>query len=176
VKILTQYNFSASNTGPYSQGTTIRLIAQSVTGASYLWSGPGGFTSTVRAPSIPNCTSAYNGTYIVTITTAAGCVFTATTYVVVTGTPRLGNLQNATLSVSPNPTTGLMNFDLHLDQPSTAQWSIIGLDGRAVLNGETEEVTNITQPLNLTNMSNGIYLLRVNVGGQVLTQRVVLAR
>lgn len=41
--------------------------------ASYSWSGPNGFTSTVQNPTITGVTAAAAGTYTLTVTNAAGC-------------------------------------------------------------------------------------------------------
>ena len=57
-----------NNDGPYCVGETINLSAVGQPGATYLWSGPGNFTSTLQNPTIPNCTLANAGTYTCTIT------------------------------------------------------------------------------------------------------------
>ncbi len=54
--------------GPYCVGETINLVANGQAGASYSWTGPGGFTSNLQNPSRPNCTMAMAGTYTCTIT------------------------------------------------------------------------------------------------------------
>jgi len=48
--------------------STIQLTASSITGATYNWTGPNGFTSNVQNPTITNATTAYSGTYSVTAT------------------------------------------------------------------------------------------------------------
>lgn len=58
---------AVSNGGPYCVGQTIQLNAIAQTGASYSWTGPGGFTSTLQNPTRPNCTQAMNGIYTCTI-------------------------------------------------------------------------------------------------------------
>ncbi len=47
---------------------TLRLYASSISGASYSWTGPGGFTSNVQNPYRPNASSATNGAYKVKAT------------------------------------------------------------------------------------------------------------
>jgi hypothetical protein len=50
------------NTGTICQGGTLQLNGSStVSGLFYAWSGPGGFTSTLQNPTIPNATQAANG-------------------------------------------------------------------------------------------------------------------
>jgi IPT/TIG domain/Dockerin type I domain len=78
---------TASNTGPYCAGSTVQLNATTVAGATYAWTGPNGFTSTLQNPTIANATSAATGTYSVT-TSANGCTSAAsTTSVAVTAKP-----------------------------------------------------------------------------------------
>jgi hypothetical protein len=67
---------TASNTGPYCVGQTIHLNASTVSGATYAWAGPNGFTSSLQNPTIPNATAAAAGTYSVTAT-VNGCTSTA---------------------------------------------------------------------------------------------------
>ena len=73
---------TVSNDGPYCVGETIHLTARSQTGATYSWTGPGGFTSNQQNPSRPNCTLNMAGTYTCTIT-VGGQSSSATTDVVV---------------------------------------------------------------------------------------------
>ena len=73
---------SASNNGPTCAGNNLTLNASSPSSsATYLWSGPGGFTSTQQNPTINSTTIANSGTYYVTVT-ANGCTSTAATTLV----------------------------------------------------------------------------------------------
>jgi len=75
------------NGGPYCAGATLSLSTPTVSGATYSWTGPNGFTSAVQNPTIPNATVINAGTYSVTVT-AAGCTSaTGDTTVVVNATP-----------------------------------------------------------------------------------------
>ncbi len=77
---------AAGNGGPYYAGATVSLTASAVAGATYAWTGPNSFTSTLQNPTIPAATTAATGTYGVTAT-VDGCTSPAgTTSVVVTGT------------------------------------------------------------------------------------------
>ena len=57
-----------SGNSPLCVGETIRLSAAEISGASYSWTGPGGWTSTLRNPTRPNATLAMSGTYNCVIT------------------------------------------------------------------------------------------------------------
>lgn len=77
---------AVSNEGPYCVGETIQLNAIAQTGASYSWTGPGGFTSTLQNPTRPHCTQAMGGTYTCTIH-VGNQSNSATTTVVVNANP-----------------------------------------------------------------------------------------
>ncbi|MFN4764071.1 hypothetical protein ACKGJN_13160 [Gillisia sp. Q332] len=63
---------TATNNGPVCVGSTLNLSATTVTGATYSWTGPNGFTSTLQNPSRTNTSAAMAGTYTVTAT-VNGC-------------------------------------------------------------------------------------------------------
>lgn len=58
----------ASNNGPICVGQTLRLYATTVSGATYKWTGPNGYTSTSQNPSLSCGTAARSGQYCVTVT------------------------------------------------------------------------------------------------------------
>lgn len=66
-------NPNASNDGPYCVGDTIRLLADSLAGTSYQWTGPNGFSSTLRLPLIPAASLQDTGVYQLQLT-RDGCV------------------------------------------------------------------------------------------------------
>ena len=55
------------NNGPYCVGETITLTGNAQSGASYTWSGPGGWTASGQTVTRPNCTTAMGGDYTCTI-------------------------------------------------------------------------------------------------------------
>lgn len=67
---------TAGSNSPVCSGQTINLTSSG--GASYLWTGPNGFTSTQQNPVISAAATANSGTYSVTVTNASGCAVTAT--------------------------------------------------------------------------------------------------
>ena len=64
----------ASNNGPICVGGTLNLFASTVSGATYNWTGPNGFTSNSQNPSRANVSAAMAGNYTVTVTVnGSGC-------------------------------------------------------------------------------------------------------
>ncbi|ADY52959.1 Fibronectin type III domain protein [Pseudopedobacter saltans DSM 12145] len=79
---------SASSNSPVAVGNTLNLSTPPVSGATYAWTGPNGFSSNAQNPSITNITAASAGTYSVTVTvTATGCTSAAGTTTVVVNVP-----------------------------------------------------------------------------------------
>jgi large repetitive protein len=79
-------SLTAGNTGPVCSGATVNLTATTVTGHTYSWSGPSGFSSTSQNPTgvtVPATAGAY--TYTVTAVGTPSC--TATTVVTVNPRP-----------------------------------------------------------------------------------------
>jgi gliding motility-associated-like protein len=74
-----------TSNSPLCEGSTINLSVTAVGGATYSWTGPNGFSSSILNPSIPSAGSATNGTYSLT-TTVNGCT-SAIGSVVVTVNP-----------------------------------------------------------------------------------------
>src|SRR5207248_8399289 len=76
-----------ANSGPFCAGGTISLSTPTLSGATYAWTGPNAFTSSLQNPTRANATAADAGTYSVTVT-VNGCTSPAgTTNVVVNSVP-----------------------------------------------------------------------------------------
>ncbi|WP_283564561.1 M43 family zinc metalloprotease [Hymenobacter sp. H14-R3] len=78
----------ATNSGAACPGSTTRLLATGPAGATYLWNGPNGYTSTQQNPVLPDLTAASAGIYTVTVSNTSGaCPGTARTTVAVSPAP-----------------------------------------------------------------------------------------
>ena len=73
---------TAGNNGPVCTGTTLSLNASTISGATYYWTGPNGFSSTLQNPSVSgSVTTAMAGTYYVKVVVDS-CISIAGTTVV----------------------------------------------------------------------------------------------
>lgn len=61
-----------NSNGPICAGSSLNLTSSNVTGATYSWTGPNGYTSNVQNPVIPNSQANATGVYNVTAT-VLGC-------------------------------------------------------------------------------------------------------
>jgi hypothetical protein len=71
---------TAGSNSPVCKGSVLTLSAYEVEGATYRWTGPNGFVSTLRSPSITTVSAAVAGTYTVTLTKGDSTA-TASTFV-----------------------------------------------------------------------------------------------
>ncbi|MCK9167874.1 MAG: PKD domain-containing protein [Bacteroidales bacterium] len=62
----------ANSNSPVCEGDNLELFAASQNGASYHWTGPLNFSSTLQNPVIENATTSHTGPYTLTITTSIG--------------------------------------------------------------------------------------------------------
>ena len=113
-------------------GSTLQLHG---TGAgAYAWTGPNGFTSNLKDPTIPNVTSANSGTYTLTVISPNGC--TATTSINVTiNTPPV-------VSANPTLTQTCEGSTVQLTATGTGTFSWSGPAGW-VSNNQSPVITNI---------------------------------
>ncbi len=104
-----QCNVNATNSGPVCAGSTFNLFSSTVAGATYSWTGPNCFTSSLQNPTN---VSAGNipGTYIytVTVTGPGGVNCSDTTRVTVLAAPNVG--ADTTLSICNGSTRNLTNI------------------------------------------------------------------
>ncbi|MCR9066552.1 MAG: hypothetical protein NXI00_21440, partial [Cytophagales bacterium] len=84
-----------STNSPVCVGGTINFNETGINGVNYSWSGPNGFSSGSRTPSITNASSAASGVYTVTVGNNFGCSVTATTNVSISALPNAAANSNS---------------------------------------------------------------------------------
>jgi hypothetical protein len=88
---------SAGSNSPVTVGSPISLTATGISGATYSWTGPNGYTATGPNQSIGSAATANAGTYSVTIS-LNGCSTTVSTTVVVNPAPVVASIQTSSLA------------------------------------------------------------------------------
>ncbi len=79
----------AGSNSPVTSGGTINLTAGNISNATYIWSGPNGYSSTQQNPAITGATTSNTGTYQV-IATVNGCNSLASSVTVTVNNPVTG--------------------------------------------------------------------------------------
>jgi len=158
-----------TNNGPLCPGQTLQLNAGAISGATYNWSGPNGFTSNVQNPSILNVDSTIAGLYSVTAITP-GCAVSSAG-----GTTVIINSLSAMPTISSNaPICEGSNLQLNASSINGATYFWSGPDG--FTSNNQNPVIN-----NASTLKAGQYSVYVNVQGcgtsntanyQVIVRRV----
>jgi len=80
------------------------------------------------------------------------------------------------LTVSPNPSQGPFNIDLQLPSAAEVQVRVQDLNGRLLLQQDWGTQQQFNHELSLPNAAPGVYLLQVEVDGETLRRRLVIAK
>ncbi len=99
-----------SNNGPLCVGETLYLYADTITNASYWWSGPNGFLSTEQNPVIPNVTLVNGGDYSCVITVNGQSSDPAVTSVSIYEKPSAELVSPDTIVCTNGPAYAIMHF------------------------------------------------------------------
>jgi large repetitive protein len=135
---------TAGSNGPICAGTNLNLNASTVSGATYSWTGPNGFTSTQQNPTLPNAQTNASGTYSVIAIHGSCSSAVATTTV--------------TVNAAPSTPTAFNNGPLCAG--STLQLTSVGVGSGSIVwsgpNGFSASMQN-PQILNATSAASGMY-------------------
>src|SRR5205823_2672658 len=153
---------TASNSGPICAGQTLSLSASTVSGATYSWTGPNGFSSSTQNPSIANATTAASGTYSVTVT-VNGCTSTAATT-----TATVNAIPAAPTASNSGPICAGQTLSLSASTVSGATYSWTGPNGFS-------SSTQNPSIANATTAASGTYSVTVTVNGCTSTAATTTA-
>lgn len=78
------------------------------------------------------------------------------------------------LELAPNPSNGFLQIQLELAQSMDVQFTLLDLTGREVMAIQDNNLQTKTYTLDLMEKSDGIYLARFVLDGQVVSRKVVL--
>jgi hypothetical protein len=143
----------------------ILCVDNPIAGAIYEWSLGG----VVVATGSDVCyTALANGNYTVTCTNSSGCESDASTSTTVSGVGINEDQLNQAISISPNPTNGLVTIEFE-GLTSELTISLRDLNGRTI-----ETITGTSHvEIDLSDFEAGIYLIDCDYMGQRIVKRIV---
>ena len=84
-------------------------------------------------------------------------------------------LNKENIAIFPNPTNGLLTIELNTLGQKTIQISVIDLLGKTVFENKlTFNQGLIRKTINLDNLNNGLYLIRLQSEGKIYTEKLVV--
>ena len=114
-----------------------------------------------------------SGTYTVTVTDANKCTdirnITVQTFV---GVNDPASIIDA-ITIAPNPTNSNSTLDIKLKQASAIRVTVFNMVGQLVQSQFAQNVTERTFDIDLSNVNNGMYLIRVDVDNATQVIRLV---
>lgn len=149
---------------PLCLGGTIHLTVPSISGASYAWSGPGSYTSSVQSPTITGASMANAGTYTVTASFGS-CSSTGTVNVTII------DPSSVSVAVSGPDSVCIGSFiELAAGSTTSGSYSWSGPHG----------YSSVSQNISLANADSsmsGTYMVTLNFGcGTASNQRAVFVK
>lgn len=143
------------------------------TGTSYMWNFGDGNTANTK-----DATHAYgtNGTFNVTLTIKNVCgdslVLSDSVSVTKIG---LEDFINAGIKVYPNPSNGQFNLSFENSDAQLIDVTVTDLVGKTIVKKQfSNTVGSFTETINMNGIADGVYILRVNVDGKLLTQKLIV--
>jgi len=135
---------SFTTNAPICEGNALNLTGPSVSGATYVWSGPNSFSSAIQSPSIAGSTVANAGTYNLSVVVAGCTSSVATQNVVVNPAPAIA------LGTVVQPSgCGSNNGSIQITGTGTGNISWTG--------GASGSATSVTLPYNMNSLGAGTY-------------------
>lgn len=112
------------------------------------------------------------GSYTVAVTDANGCTRTeAFTVGVSVG---INDVNEAiSLSIYPNPTNGLVNVDIELNTTADVNVDVYNMVGERVIEVKALNITNSTVQLDMTDLPEAAYFIRVSSGSNVVNSKLL---
>jgi hypothetical protein len=147
---------------------TIEASGGSGSDLEYQWFLDGNLFSTD-----PNLTNLSAGTYVVFVIDMTDCT-NSDTIIVDMATGLFDNDLGEKINLYPNPTTGEFQLDIQLAAEKEVSVSVFNMTGQPVFTKNETPIMEEKLNIDLTDFSNGVYLVKVQVGEEIWMQRVIL--
>jgi hypothetical protein len=96
--------------------------------------------------------------------------------VTVHGGVGIEDMINADLTIHPNPTDGKIRVEMYLNATEDVSLSIVNSTGQIISHQEYKNVSEINRSIDLGDVADGIYNLRIQADGKQLIRKIVLNR
>jgi hypothetical protein len=153
---------------PVTLGASATSVTETSPTYTYTWSSPTGFTSTDQNPSVSPTS---NTTYTVIVTNSAiGCSDTATVTVTVDGSSTNVegyNESDSKILIYPNPTQNIINLTVPASIESF-ETQLMDIYGKVISRSINQTTVDLTQ------LSNGIYIIEIKVNGKSIQRNKVI--
>ncbi|MCG8330796.1 MAG: T9SS type A sorting domain-containing protein [Chitinophagales bacterium] len=114
-----------------------------------------------------------SGSYTVTITDALGCSEEAGVDVI----SEVGDIEKLeSLYLGPNPTSGALNLQLQLDSPDEVRVEVRNVTGQVINQNYFGTQSNVAHEFDFAQLAEGVYFVRIVVGQDEITKRVILTK
>jgi hypothetical protein len=153
------------------EGQSIKFSPLPRVASGWSWTGPNGFKSTLREPSIPVVSKLNGGIYTVTYTNSTGCS-DSFSFNITVNTTALNDLQGNGLNevvVYPNPVHG----SLFIKNAVNAHVSISDISGHEILNTNSETQAS-ELALNVKDLPSGLYFIKIRNQNNTITRKFIL--
>ncbi|MFT6383239.1 MAG: hypothetical protein ACJAQR_000050 [Bacteroidia bacterium] len=102
-----------------------------------------------------------------------GTIYLDNVYFYKKGTNSVLPISFSTLKVYPNPATSTLNLDIDAATATISNYSLVNLQGQVVLSNDVNS-TSINTSIDVSNVSNGVYFLKLDTDKGSYTHRVIV--
>lgn len=82
--------------------------------------------------------------------------------------------QQIGLQIFPNPSNGIFNLNFAMEKNTPVSMTIFDKMGRSIWSREIINGSEFSEVMNFTEMASGVYFLRMQVGNELVTERLVI--
>ncbi|MCX6243953.1 MAG: T9SS type A sorting domain-containing protein [Bacteroidetes bacterium] len=144
-------------------------------GVSYVWHPSGATTSTLTVDSTG--TGLHVATISVDVTNSKTCVGSGTIHITFKNCAGIGELQNVTFRMYPNPNNGIFTIEFNAMQKKTISIDVLNNSGVNVFSLSNVEVSGfVSKKMDLGTLPDGAYLVRVSSGNEATLRKIVIKK
>jgi hypothetical protein len=143
--------------------------------ASYLWHPSGATSATLSVDSTG--TGLGVQTISVDVTNSKSCVGSGTIHITFKDCSGIGELQNVSFRMYPNPNNGIFNLEFNAAQKEQLSIEVINTSGATVFILNNLEFSGfVSRKIDLGTFADGTYLVRISNGKESTLRKLVIKR